>query len=107
MAGFPQLNLVDYYRRHLDFLDDRDYSYEESILVLVARDDLEDQWGELTSEERTLIASLDNVLAGKHEIVSEVLPTMDEHDRRRWWWYLHEGPQVKDEAERLAASSRA
>lgn len=75
--------------------------------VLVARDDLEDQWAELTQDEQTLIESLDEILASKHEIVSEVLPTAAGHERRRWWWFLHEGPQVKNEAERLAASSRA
>ena len=75
--------------------------------VLVVRDDLEDQWNELTAEEQTLIKSLDNILASKHEIVSEVLPTVDRYERHRWWWFLHEGPQVKSEAERLAASSRA
>lgn len=74
--------------------------------VLIARDVLENRWAELTSEERTRIESLDNILASKHDIVSEVLPTADRYERRRWWWHLHEGPQVKDEAERLAALSR-
>ena len=106
MVDLPSLNLVDYYRRHLGFLDDRDFSYEESMNVLVARDDLEDQWAELTHQERTLIESLDNILASKHEIVSEVLPTAVRYERHRWWWYLHEGPRVKSEAEQLAAASR-
>jgi DNA replication initiation complex subunit (GINS family) len=107
MVDLPSLHLVDYYRRHLGFLDDRDFSYEESMNVIVTRDVLEDQWDELTSEERALVESLDNILASKHKIVSEVLPTMDKHERHRWWWHLHEGPQVKSEAERLAAASRA
>ncbi len=106
MVKRPIINPVDYYRRHLGYLDDRGYSYEESMLVLVVRDDLEDQWDDLTTEERTLVESLDSILVSKHHIVDEVLPTQTQHNRRRWWWYLHEGPQVKDEAERLAASSR-
>lgn len=72
--------------------------------VLVVRDDLEDLWDELTPDEQSLIESLDNILASKHHIVDEVLPTLTQHDRRRWWWFLHEGPQVKEEAKRLAAS---
>lgn len=107
MVNLPPIDPVDYYRRHLGFLDDRDFSYEESMNVLVVRDDLEDQWDELTAEEQTLIRSLDNILASKHHIVDEVLPARNQHDRHRWWWFLHEGPQVKNEAEQLAESSRA
>ncbi|MBA2452213.1 MAG: hypothetical protein H0V47_03515 [Chloroflexia bacterium] len=106
MVTFPPIDLVDYYRRHLSYLDDRETSYEESLNVLIARDDLENQWTELTQQDRELIESLDNMLASKHEIVSEVLPTAVKYERRRWWWHLHEGPQVKSEAERLAAASR-
>lgn len=69
--------------------------------VLVTRDVLEDQWGDLTPEEQQLIESLDEIFVTRHEIVSEVLPTQAEHPRERWWWFLHEGPQVKHEAERL------
>ncbi len=106
MVDLPPINLVAYYRRHLSLLDDRDFSYEESMNVLVTRDVLEDKWDELTADEQRMIDPLDKILASKHEIVSEVLPTKDKHDRRRWWWHLHEGPQVKSEAERLAAASR-
>lgn len=74
--------------------------------VLVVRDDLEDLWDTLTADEHSLIRSLDNILASKHAIVSEVLPTLAGHPRYRWWWFLHEGPQVKSEAERLTASNR-
>lgn len=96
--------LVRYYEHYLGYLGDPESAYEDSMNILIARDDIEDCWTELDEDQRTRVLELDIVLAGKHGTVAEVLPTRVAHDRRRWWWFLHEGPQVKEQAE--AASTR-
>lgn len=80
-----------------------DDNYEtEAILTLVLRDAIDERWGELTLSQQGRIADLDRILAQQHERVADVLPVPESKDRRRWWWFLHEGPEVRQEA--LAAA---
>jgi len=90
--------LLDYYDRHLDGLIDEDMYDTEAMLVLIARDELEDRQAELTAMQRKYLEALDERMAKLHEQVASVLPSQHFHDRKRWWWHLHEGPQVREQA---------
>ena len=96
-------DLVEYYQRHLSFLVDDDYYDTEALLVLTARDEIEDRREELTPQQEQQIAGLDRDLAAKHEFVAWGIPGGLKQDRRRWWWFLHEGPQVREQARKLEA----
>ncbi|MBI2320798.1 MAG: hypothetical protein HYU88_01530 [Chloroflexi bacterium] len=105
MATMTSPNLIEYYARHLDGVTDEKLYDTEALLVLVARDDLEDRWDELTPEERRRIVELDKRLVQLHQQLASVLPSRQTHRRSRWWWFLHEGPQVREQA--LAVASTA
>ncbi len=98
------LDLIEYYERHLKGLADEETYDTEALLVLIARDDLEDQWMTLTADQRQRVLILDDILAAQHQRAASVLPNSHSTDRRRWWWFLNEGPQVRTEA--LAAGKR-
>ncbi len=93
----PEGKLHQYEIYVTEALDDLDRSDTNSLLALTLRDDIEDHLGEFDSSELGILRNLDSILAKKHEIVSEVLPSAVETDRRRWWWFLHEGPHVHRE----------
>ena len=104
MVEMTTEELISYYQRHLRGLEDDDTYETEAYLVLVARDDIADRWGELTSQQRERVHKLDNALVKKHERVAAVLPSRMASDPSRWWWHLHEGPQVRRRA--LAAAKQ-
>lgn len=79
-------------------LDDEDTYDTDALLTLILRDGIEDLRSELSEEQSKELERLDKILASKHERVSEVLPSYVPHDWSRWWWRLHEGPQVREEA---------
>ncbi|MGQ9625489.1 MAG: hypothetical protein ACUVV0_01110 [Anaerolineae bacterium] len=89
---------IAYYRALIQGLDDDDYYDTDALLALVERDEIEDHWAELTPEEREEVLALDQELARRHDRVAVVLPNANSVDRQRWWWFLHEGPQVREEA---------
>ncbi|MBI4305239.1 MAG: hypothetical protein HY678_02870 [Chloroflexi bacterium] len=94
--------LIRYYERHLGGLDERDVYDTETPLVLIARDDIQERWEDLTPEQRRRVQELDDVLVAKYKHVANVLPSSLSTDRRHWWWFLHEGPQVREQAQEAA-----
>ncbi|GEM_PF-1943149 len=102
MAAWAIAKVIDYYERRLEALEDRAYSdfwADEVLLVLNARDELNDRWAELSSEQRERVYILDDRLVKKHKLIAKhALPNSNVQDRTRWWWYLHEGPQVREQA---------
>lgn len=103
-------DLVECYERHLASLDDEEYADfwdSEVLLALIARDVLEDRWAQLSPRCRRSVVELDEQLAAKHALVAREIPLPNPNvpDRSRWWWFLHEGPQVREQA--LAAASTA
>ncbi|CAN5448788.1 MAG: hypothetical protein M3494_07535 [Actinomycetota bacterium] len=93
----PEGKLHQYEIYVTEALDDLDRSDTNSLLALTLRDDIEDHLGDFDPPGLGKLRNLDSILAKKHEIVSEVLPNPAETDRRRWWWFLHEGPHVRQE----------
>ena len=89
--------LIDYYERHLAGIDSHDRYDTEPPLVLIARDDIEDRWAELSTEQEQRVSRLDDVLIAKRARIAPLLPSTLSRDRRRWWWLLHEGPQVREQ----------
>jgi len=99
VADFQRL--VRQYAARADGARDEDHSDVESLLALLTRDQIEDHWDELTLEQRRAVAKTDDLIISLRQMVSEILPSSVPKDRSRWWWFLHEGPQVREEAEKL------
>jgi hypothetical protein len=95
--------LLNYYRRHLGYLANNEEQGTEALLALIARSQIEDTWQSWTEEQRTLIHQADNMLIQKRKLIELVLPNAEGQDRRHWWWFLHEGPQVRPAQERETA----
>lgn len=91
--------LLDYYGRLIDPIDKRYYD-SDGMQALLLRDQIEDRLAELDAQQRAELARLDRRLAEQWELVSEIAPPGSGVDRKRWWWFLHEGPQVREDAER-------
>ena len=71
-------------------------------ILLYQREELADHFDELTLAEREILLQADAVLASKWQIVSDFVPLPMYRDRKRWWWFLNEGPQVREQAQELA-----
>lgn len=95
---------INEYERLVNLLEDDEYYDVPVQLILIARDDIEDGWSRLASTQMVRVERVDVLLAQKHKIVAQMLPHPRHADRRRWWWFLHEGPQVREEAERVKVS---
>ena len=85
---------VDEYERQVNLLEDDEYYDVPVQLILIARDDIENGLDHLDREQLARVEATDTLLAEKHHIVAQMLPWPNQTDRRRWWWFLHEGPQV-------------
>lgn len=83
-------------------LDDPANAEIDALLALILRDSLETQQERMTADQRARLRELDDLLVAKRERVTTILPHPNVRDRARWWWFLHEGPQVREEA--LAAA---
>ena len=92
----------NYERLVMGLGEEEDYLQDESLLALIARDAIQDHWDELTGEQRSRVQTVDAVLADKAALVASTLPNPNFEDRSRWWWFLHEGPQVREEATEAA-----
>lgn len=68
--------------------------------MLNARDVLFDRWKELQPEEQERVLALDEALLQRCSVIARYAPVPNPNitDRRRWWWFLHEGPQVREQA---------
>ncbi|MBI4319232.1 MAG: hypothetical protein HY675_12145 [Chloroflexi bacterium] len=93
---------VDEYERLVRLLEDDEYYDVPVQLILIARDDIDEGWGRLDAAQRQRVEVVDMLLVQKHNIVAQMLPHPKHSDRRAWWWFLHEGPQVREKAREAA-----
>lgn len=91
------------YRRLTSALDE-EFADPDVLVTLGLREEIERAHHLLTPEQREELASCDALLAGKWQIVAEMLPSPGRNDRSHWWWFLHEGPQVREQAQEIARS---
>lgn len=97
--------LLRLYKQHISNLQHADDTGIDEELVLLTRDSVADV-GEWTSEQQQQINELDSRLIKKWRQLSAVLPNPNfVADRRRWWWFLHEGPQVREQAKAPAQAA--
>ncbi|MCC7450291.1 MAG: hypothetical protein IT324_22930 [Anaerolineae bacterium] len=81
-----------------------DYNWETDALeALVGRSVLEERWEELTNRQRAEVSEIDDGLVQQWRRVAKLLPTLDKNPPSHWWWFLHEGPQVRQEAEKTVS----
>ncbi len=93
--------LLGQYERLVGYLRKPDSSGIDEIRVLAARTSVDRM--DWTPEQRAQIDQLDEKLASYWRNFKGTLPHPAEHPREQWWWYLHEGPQVLEEARRVKA----
>lgn len=79
------------------------WSDPDVLVLLYQRELLEDRIADLSSAQLGELERADAVLARKWKIVSDFVPHPAHSDRRRWWWFLHKGPQVREEALKATA----
>lgn len=87
--------------KNLDESDDADEQVQDVLTVLSARHGFENV--ALTYAQQQRLDRLDDELVERRKILAEWLPFPSNHERRHWWWFLHEGPQVREQAQALAA----
>ncbi|MGI6366866.1 MAG: hypothetical protein ACOX2L_00660 [Anaerolineae bacterium] len=87
--------LIERYRTHVWSIDE-DYYEPEAWLALGARDRLELRRQELTAHDLDELEAIDNELIARRELVREVYPSGIPQPLSHWWWYLDEGPQVRE-----------
>jgi hypothetical protein len=78
--------------------DWEDFVYE----ALVLRSSLHTRWPELTTAEKENVRRADNHLVAAWRKVAGFLPPHHAPPRSEWWWFLHEGPQVREQAAQAA-----
>ncbi|HHY54115.1 MAG TPA: hypothetical protein GYA08_01635 [Chloroflexi bacterium] len=89
--------------KYVEWIDKEEDNWETFAWhALIVRSNLETQWNELTEMQRAQIATIDDVLAANYRRLQDILPAADEHPRTEWWWFLYEGPQVREAALRSA-----
>lgn len=90
--------LKQYAQRVLNLVDPDESGLDEELVVLT-RDSVADvAWSPAQQAE---IERLDDALVAHWRQFEDVLPNPNFQDRARWWWFLNEGPQVREEAQRL------
>ena len=97
--------LLRVYARQVDNLNRTDETGLNEELVLLTRDSLADvdRW---TPEQEQQIGWLDDQLVAHWRQLAVSLPNPNfVDDRKRWWWFLHEGPGAREQA-KIAASAR-
>jgi hypothetical protein len=98
--------LLGRYRRYLATMDTWAPSWDEGRLDLLSPGEafdilsIRDRLAEarLTPDDRRELQRLDDLLVKYHDVVSGNAPPATSAPRERWWWHLHEGPQVRDQA---------
>ncbi|MBI4497500.1 MAG: hypothetical protein HY689_06355 [Chloroflexi bacterium] len=98
----PIADVLASYKIYLADLRKEDMESSEILLVLITRDEIEQRWAELSPQQQRHVERLDATLAIHYAKVAAVLPNALSTDRARWWWFLHEGPQVRAEAKGVA-----
>jgi len=81
---------------------------DDVIATLAERDGIQDEISagtKLTSEQSETLKQADDVLLSQSRKVVAMHPDVFTPDRQNagprsyWWWFLNEGPQVREEAE--------
>lgn len=97
---------LERYRRYLDTLDaeaqrtpdEEDYlellSPGEVIDLLCTRDEVAEM--SLDNELLHELDRLDDLLTKHYRLIPENVPAFPDKPSERWWWHLHDGPQVRD-----------
>ena len=88
--------LLETYQFEIEDLDEPEDLCSQALIVLSTRDSLAQL--PLTEQEQQALSRLDAELIKRWETLAECLPFPSEHDRKHWWWFLDEGPQVREEA---------
>lgn len=92
------------YEQHIQNLDDPDELSSDVLMALITRDGFERF--RLDQSEQVRLTRLDDELIKRQPVLADELPNPNlSVDRRRWWWFLHEGPQVREQA-KVAAGAR-
>lgn len=85
------------YCRHARLLRDNDYYDTVVPVMLIDRELVARDVDQLTPAQRQQLMDADEVLVQKWRIVAQ-MTFGGEHPRSHWWWFLHEGPQVREQA---------
>jgi hypothetical protein len=81
-----------------------DYNWQnDATQAVITRSMVEDIWVQLTPQEQAAVLAADNTLIENWERVAESMLDPKEYPRTHWWWYLDEGPQVREEAHIVTA----
>jgi uncharacterized Fe-S cluster-containing radical SAM superfamily protein len=92
---------IEHYIRFTDTLGENEELMEsEGMLILFDRDYLFLHWSELTAEQKAQVKSNDNRLQAKHTVMKDSILQYRLHESPgdgKWWWFLDEGPQVREE----------
>lgn len=99
MVNNLELLLQEYVQR-VHNLDDPDEFGLDEELVLATRSSVAKHEGWLPKQEEE-INHLDEQLAAHWKQFKGTLPHHLSHPRSEWWWFLNEGPQVREEAKHL------
>lgn len=93
---------VEQYVHLVHLLEDDEFYDLQVQVILTDRDAIQERWSALDAGQRARVEDADAALARKHRIVAQMLPHPKHTDRRAWWWFLHEGPQVREKAREAA-----
>ena len=92
---------ISTYKKYVGWIAQEEENWETFAWeTLIIRDYLAERWARLSTSEQAVIYATDEQLVQCHHQLSQLLPGGGEHPRAQWWWYLHEGPQVREEAQR-------
>lgn len=92
----PEQELVAY-AKYVCWIDQEEENWETFAWeALIIRSDLHEYWNKLNDDQRRRISATDDLLAANYRRLQEILPGAGEHSRFEWWWFLHEGPQVRE-----------
>lgn len=86
--------LLRIYAQRIENLDASEDLETDGILVLLTRNDLSAT--DLAPQERRRLDELDEALVRRWRKVAKALPNPNFQDRLHWWWFLYEGPQVRE-----------
>jgi hypothetical protein len=80
--------------------DERNWE-NDTLQAVITRSLVEDFWSQLTPQEQAMVQAADDQLAAHWQQVAELWLNPKDYPRTHWWWYLHEGPQVRAEAQKV------
>ncbi len=68
----------------------------EVLDLLVVRDEIDES--KLNPDQRRRLVELDDLLVKHARLVSDNIAPQPDLPVSRWWWHLHKGPQIRDDA---------